>query len=260
MTNFETISLDIDTRGIAELKLNRENKHNAMNALMLKEITDAATICEKNDNIRAVILSAVGKTFCAGGDLTWMREQVDKDRAGKMKDARVLANMLTTLNNLPKPLIGRVQGNAYGGGLGLMAVCDLVIAKPEVRFGLTETKLGLIPATIGPFVLRRMGDGFARQVFFTANSFGVELAFRSGLVSSVSDDLDLAIEKEIKAILMTAPGAVARAKKLCQKLGGDISQQTIDETIVALADCWESNETKTGIAAFFSKKPPPWIK
>lgn len=258
MSNFETISVNIDTRGIAVLMLDRSDKHNAMNALMLKELTEAATILGEDDNVRAVILSAAGKTFCAGGDLTWMREQIDKDRAGKMRDARILANMLSVLNNLPKPLIGRVQGNAYGGGVGLMAVCDIVIAKPDVKFGLTETKLGLIPATIGPFVVRRMGEGFARQIFFTSKNFGTDLALRSGLVSSVSDDLDLAIEAEVKAILRTAPGALARAKKLCQNLGGGVSQNTIDETIEALADCWESDETKVGIAAFFSKETPPW--
>lgn len=258
MANFKTISVDIDTRGIAVLKLDREDKHNAMNALMLKEITEAAAILGDDDNVRAVILSAAGKTFCAGGDLAWMRKQIDKDRAGKMRDARILADMLTMLNNLPKPLIGRVQGNAYGGGIGLMAVCDLVIAKPEAKFGLTETKLGLIPATIGPFVVRRMGEGFARQVFFTSKSFGTDLGLRSGLVSSVSDDLDMAIEAEITAILKTAPGAVARAKKLCQNLGGGVSQNTIDESIEALADCWESDETKIGIAAFFSKETPQW--
>lgn len=258
MSNYKTISVSIDTRGIAVLMLDRQDKHNAMNALMLKELTEATVTLADDDKVRAVILSAAGETFCAGGDLSWMREQIDKDRGEKMKDARILANMLLVLNNLPKPLIGRVQGNAYGGGVGLMAVCDLVIAKPDVRFGLTETKLGLIPATIGPFIVRRMGEGFARQIFFTSKSFGTDLALRSGLVSSVTDDLDLAIEAEVKTILKAAPSALARAKKLCLKLGGGVSQTNIDETIEALADCWESDETKIGISAFFSKETPPW--
>lgn len=258
MFNFESVELVIDDRGIAFVNLMRPEKHNAMNGVMIDELTKAAEICASNDQIRAVVLGAKGKSFCAGGDLNWMREQTAKDRAGKKADARKLAHMLFALNNLPKPLIGRVQGNVYGGGVGMMSVCDIVIAHKDAMFGLTETKLGLVPATIGPFVVRRLGEGFARQVFFTAKTFDATLALRFGLISRIEDDLDAAIEQEISAILKTAPGAVADAKKLCQNLAGNITIDQIEMTIDALADRWESHEAQTGIDAFFNKTVPPW--
>ncbi len=250
---YNTIELVIDTRGIATLTLARPEKHNAMNSEMMLEITETAKALGADANVRAVVLAAQGKSFCAGGDLNWMRAQAGQDRAGKIAEARVLANMLATLNTLPKPLIGRVEGHAYGGGIGMMAVCDIVIATEGLRFALTETKLGLIPATIGPFVLRRMSETYARQVFFTAKPFGTELALRSGLVSAVctADAMDAAIEAEIKPILQTAPGAVAEAKLLLQKMQGQDVQKVIDLTVNALADRWETDEAQQRIAAFF---------
>ncbi len=248
-----TIEVTTDARGIARLTLARPEKHNAMNREMMVEITDAANALGADNTVRAVILAAKGKSFCAGGDLNWMRAQADQDRAGKIAEARVLANMLATLNALPKPLIGRVEGNAYGGGIGMMAVCDIVVATAGLRFALTETKLGLIPATIGPFVLRRMTETYARQVFFTAKSFDTELALRAGLVSSICDvnAMDAAIEAEVKPILKTAPGAVAEAKKLLQEMQGRDVQKDIDQTVNALADRWETDEAQQRIAAFF---------
>ena len=253
---YNTIKLATDTRGIATLTLARPEKHNAMSSEMMAEITDAANALAADNSVRAVVLTALGKSFCAGADLNWMRAQVSQDRAGKIAEARVLANMLATLNTLPKPLIGRVEGNAYGGGIGMMAVCDIVIAIEGLRFALTETKLGLIPATIGPFVLRRIGETYARQVFFTAKSFGTELAMRAGLVSSVCavGAMDAAIEAEIKPILQTAPGAVAEAKKLLQQMQGRDVQMDVDITVNALADRWETDEAQQRIAAFLKDK------
>jgi methylglutaconyl-CoA hydratase len=189
-----------------------------------------------------------------------MRDQADKDRTGKMAEARTLATMLGLWNALPKPLIGRVHGAAYGGGIGLVAVCDIVIADAETRFALTETRLGLIPATIGPFVIRRMGEAFARQVFFNAKPFDAEFLVRAGLVARAcpASELDSAVEAEVAAILDCAPGAVARAKALCRALAGPDPVESADLTANALADCWETHETREGIAAFFAKQTPPW--
>jgi len=250
---YSTIKVAIDARGIATLTLARPEKHNAMNGEMMTEITHAAKSLGTDETVRAVVLAALGKSFCAGADLNWMRAQAKQDRAGKIAEARVLADMLATLNTLPKPLIGRIEGNAYGGGIGMMAICDIVIATEGLRFALTETKLGLIPATIGPFVLRRMSETYARQVFFTAKPFGTELALRAGLVSSVCavDEMDAAIEAEIKPILQTAPGAVAEAKALLQKMQGRDVDSEIELTVNALADRWETNEAQLRIAAFF---------
>lgn len=250
---YNTIQLTIDARGIATLTLARPEKHNAMNSQMMAEITAATQALAADDKVRAVILAAQGKSFCAGADLNWMRAQAAQDRAGKITEARLLANMLVGLNALPKPLIGRVEGNAYGGGIGMMAVCDIVVAVKATRFALTETKLGLIPATIGPFVLRRLSETYARQVFFTAKSFDTDLALRAGLVSSVcaADEIDAAIEAEIKPILQTAPGAVAQAKQLLQQMQGRDVENDINLTINALADRWETTEAQQRIAAFF---------
>ena len=258
--NFETIRVTVDARGIAEVTLNRPDKHNAMNAHMIAELSDAARSLAADNAVRAVVLRANGPTFCAGGDLGWMRAQAEKDRAGKMKEAGALATMLGLWNVLPKPLIGRVHGAAYGGGLGLIAVCDVVVAEDKTRFALTETRLGLIPATIGPFVVGRMGEAFARQVFFTGKPFDTAFLMRAGLVSRScsAGDIDAAVEDEILAILNCAPGAVARAKALCCTLAGAETVNAAEYTANALADCWETDETQEGIAAFFAKNTPEW--
>jgi methylglutaconyl-CoA hydratase len=250
---YKTIDITHDARGVATLTLDRPEKHNAINAEMMAEITDAIKSLAEDEIVRVVVLAAKGKSFCAGADLNWMRAQADQDRAGKIAEAKILAKMLASLNALPKPLIGRIEGNAYGGGIGMMAVCDVVIAVAGLRFALTETKLGLIPATIGPFVLRRMSETYARQVFFTAKPFSTDLALRSGLVSSVCsvDDMNAAIEAEIAPILDTAAGAVAAAKHLLRKMQGDKVEDDIELTVNALADRWETDEAKQRIAAFF---------
>ncbi|QKV17012.1 crotonase/enoyl-CoA hydratase family protein [Oricola thermophila] len=258
--NFETIRLERDARGIATVTLARPDKHNAMNARMIAELDEAARDLGEDADVRAVVLAAEGRSFCAGGDLGWMREQAEKDRAGKMAEARALAAMLGAWNALPKPVIARVQGAAYGGGVGMIAVCDIAVAAGHARFGLTETRLGLIPATIGPFVVRKMGEAFARQVFFNARPFGTEFALRAGLIArAVADDgLDAAIEEEASAFLECAPGAVADAKALARRLGGQDPQELAEMTANALADRWETDEAQAGIAAFFSRQTPPW--
>ncbi|WP_370322429.1 crotonase/enoyl-CoA hydratase family protein [Oricola sp.] len=259
---FQTIRLETDPHGIATVTLARADKHNAMNALMIRELRDAVERLGNDTHVRAVILAAEGKTFCAGGDLGWMREQADKDRAGKMEEAGALAGMLGAWNALPKPVIARVQGAAYGGGLGLMAVADIVIAADTAKFALTETRLGLIPATIGPFVVAKLGPAFARQVFFNAKPFGAEFALRSGLVARIedSDGLTAAVEEEAAAFLDCAPGAVAAAKALARKLAGSDPADLATMTANALADRWETTEAQAGIAAFFAKESPPWRK
>lgn len=253
--SYETIKYSTDERGVATLTLARPEKHNALNENMMLEITSVCSKINKDDKVRVVVLSAEGKTFCAGGDLNWMKDQMKADRAGKIEQAKVLANMLLCLDTLHKPLIGRVEGNSFGGGIGMMAVCDVVIATNNLKFALTETKLGLIPATIGPFVLRRMSETFARQVFFTAKTFTTEFAFRAGLVSTIcnDDEMDEAVEYEVFAILKTQPKAVTSAKKLLQELRPSIAQEEIDLSINALADCWETDEAKVQIVKFLDK-------
>ena len=262
MSNFETLTLVTDPQGICTLTLNRPDKHNALNAQMIRELRDAAELSDKDNGIRVVVLAATGKSFCAGGDLGWMQEQAGKDRAGKIRESSQLAMMLQELDGLSKPLIGRVQGPAYGGGVGMMSVCDIVVASRSARFALTETRLGLIPATIGPYVVRRLGEGAARQVFMNAAMFDAERAQRLGLVSIVAgdDDLDSLVEEQARAFLDCAPGAVADAKALCQYLARNPQTDQLDFTANKLADRWESEEAQEGIRCFFAKEKPSWAK
>lgn len=258
---YETISITQDGRGVATLMLNRPDKHNSMSAKMIAELTEAAHRLAAADDIRAVILTGAGDSFCAGGDLAWMREQFEADRPTRMAEARKLAMMLKALNELPKPLIGRVQGQAFGGGVGLMSVCDTVVAVDSARFGLTEVRLGLIPATISPYVLARMGEGKARRVFMSARVFSAEEAKDLDLVAGVTGEsgLEAAIEREIKPYLAAAPAAVAASKALARSLGPAITGEVIDDTIRRLADTWETPAAREGISAFFEKRKPDWV-
>lgn len=258
---FETITVETDTRGVATLTLNRVEKHNAMSAQMLAELTQAAAALGADETVRVVVLTGAGKSFCAGGDLEWMRAQRDMDAATRSVEAGKLATMLGALNTLPKPLIGRVQGNAFGGGVGMASVCDVAIGVDHLKMGFTETRLGIIPATIGPYVLARMGEGRARRVFMSARLFGAAEALDLGLLARAvpADDLDAAIEAEIIPYLSCAPGAVAAAKKLARDLGPRIDDEVVAHTIAALAARWETEEAAEGIGAFFDKRKAAWV-
>lgn len=257
---FETIRTSVDQRGIATVTLARADKHNALNEQMIVELHEAAVTLGQDRSVRAVVMAAEGKSFCAGADLLWMREQAGKDRAGKISEALALANMLGAWNTIPKLLIARVQGAAYGGGVGLISVADIAIASEAAKFALTETRLGLIPATIAPFVVRRLGEGFARQVFFNSKPFGTDFALRAGLVGKIvpTDELDAAVEEDVAALLQCAPGAVAEAKTLCLKLGGPDPLSMTKMTTNGLADRWETDEARVGIQAFLEKSSPSW--
>ncbi|MBW4707898.1 crotonase/enoyl-CoA hydratase family protein [Roseobacter sp. YSTF-M11] len=257
---FETITLETDARGVATLTLNRPDKHNAMSAQMLADLTDAAAKIAADDAIRVVVLTGAGKSFCAGGDLAWMRDQMSMDAETRSAEARKLATMLGALNTLPKPLIGAVQGNAFGGGIGMACVCDVALGVDTAKLGLTETRLGLIPATIGPYVLARMGEGRARRVFMSARLFDAGEAVDLGILarSVPAEDLAAAIEREVAPYLSCAPGAVAAAKKLARDLGPRIDTEVVDHTIAALASQWESPEATEGIGAFFDKRKASW--
>lgn len=257
---YETIRLSTDKRGVATLTLHRPEKHNSMSARMISELTDAAATIAADRRLRAVVLTGEGESFCAGGDLAWMKEQFRADRATRIAEARHLANMLGALNTLPQPLIGKVNGQAYGGGMGMMSVCDIAIGADHAKFGFTETRLGLIPATISPYVIARMGEAMARRVFMSARLFDAAEAQSLGLLARVvsADDLDAAVEAEIKPYLGAAPGAVARSKRLTRMLGPEITQLKIEATIEALADAWDDAEAHEGVAAFFEKRKPSW--
>lgn len=257
---FETIRIQRDTRGVATLFLARPDKHNALSQQMMEELTRAAAQLGADPAVRVVVLAGEGTSFCAGGDLGWMKAQIAASADQRRAGARVLAGMLSALNLLPKPLIGRVHGNAFGGGIGMMAVCDIAIAADSAKFGLTEVRLGLIPATIGPYVLARMGEDKARRVFFSARLFGAAEAVTLNLAArAVAPDLlDQAIEDEIAPFLQAAPGAIAAAKAQCRALGPRIDEAAIADSIDRLVAVWEGDEAPEGINAFFDKRKPRW--
>ncbi|MGH6853972.1 MAG: enoyl-CoA hydratase-related protein [Aestuariivirga sp.] len=255
---YETIELAIDPRGLARLVLNRPDKHNALNAVMIRELTDAAKRLSGDTRVRAVVLSARGKSFCAGGDLAWMREQFVASRSSRIAEATRLAAMLQRLDELPKLVIAIIEGAAFGGGVGLVSVCDIVLASPTSKFALTETRLGLIPAIIAPFLIRRVGPGNARRLALNANPFGAGEARAIGLVSEIheSDKLNEAVERQIELALACAPGAIAETKQLLRGVAtGSVSQPATAE---ALALRWESEEARRGIESFLNRTRPPW--
>lgn len=257
----EAVEIKIDVRGVARVTLNRPDKHNALTPDIIAGLTQAAATLGDDPAVRVVVLTGAGKSFCAGGDLTWMQKAMAADHATRLVEARKLATMLQALNTLPKPLIGRIQGQAFGGGLGMASVCDVAIGVTGARFGLTETKLGVIPATIAPYIIARMGEAKARRVFMSSRLFDAGEAMELNLLARVvaPDDLNAAIEAEVAPYLKCAPGAVADAKALARALGPMIDDAVIDMTVKALVDRWEGEEIREGISAFFEKRPANWV-
>ena len=255
-----TLDVKTDARGVTYVALNRPEKRNALSAAMIQDLTDMARSLGADPKTRAIVLKGTGKTFCAGGDLDWMKAQIESDRPTRMREARKLAEMLRALNEMPTPLIGQIHGAAMGGGVGMACVCDVAIAEQRTKFGLTETRLGLIPATIGPYVIARLGEGTARRVFMSSRIFAGDEAQRLGIVAkSVSEGaLESAVEAEVEPYLSVAPEAVGAAKAFARYLGPTIDDVTIDESIKRLADTWEGAEAAQGIAAFLSKSKAPW--
>ncbi|MEO1705858.1 MAG: crotonase/enoyl-CoA hydratase family protein [Pseudomonadota bacterium] len=253
------IETEIDARGVRTLWLSREDVHNAMNAEMMDAITALAADLKPGGETRVLVLAGRGKSFCAGGDLGWMRAQFEADSATRAVEARRLADMLYALHRLDIPVISRVHGNCFGGGVGLTCIADAAVGVRGKLLGLTETRLGIIPATIGPYVHARMGPRL-NEVFMSSRRFEAEEAVRLGILSKAVDeaDLDAAIEAEVTPYLACAPGAVSEAKALARRFGPTIDAALIEATMEALTTRWESQEAADGVSAFFDKRPPPW--
>lgn len=257
---FETVKVETDARGVALVTLDRPEKHNALSGRMIEELTALAAQLGADDAVRVVVVTGAGRSFCAGGDLAWMQDQMAAAPEVRAVEAKKLAVMLGAWNGLLKPVIARVQGQAYGGGVGMICVCDMAICVEGARFGLTETKLGLIPATIGPYVATRLGPQ-TREVFMSSALFGSDTARRIGLVADVvaHEALDTAVEAAVAPYLACAPGAVAEAKAMALALAPQITEAQIDATIAALNARWASEEAREGLAAFFEKRPANWV-
>ena len=258
--SYETITLNTDERGVARLTLNRPDKHNALNGKLIDELTQAAEQLAIDDNVRVVVLSGEGKSFCAGGDFNWFKGNAESDRATRIRESSKLAHMLNALNALPKPLIGRIQGSAYGGGVGMISVCDTAVGIDIARFGLTEVRLGLIPANISPHVVARIGTANSRATMLSGALFSAQKAEKIGLLNETvtADDLDARVDEIIAEHLEAALGAVGETKRLIDYVANHNMADNMIYTADRLADAWETDEGTTGINSFLNKKLPPW--
>jgi methylglutaconyl-CoA hydratase len=261
VSKFEMINVSVDARGVGRLTLDRPDAKNAMSQPLMRELAAAAKQLAEDESVRVIILTGAGEVFSAGGDLKGMTQQVGNTREGRIADATEFATILMELDRLPKPLIGRINGSAFGGGLGLISVCDIAIGLADATFRLSEVTLGLIPATISPYVVAKIGVPNARRIMLNAYKLDGTAAGRLGLLDVVVrtyEELDEAVEREVAAALLCAPGAVANAKKLIRFVSTHGAQENLDYTAIALADAWETAEIREGIDAFFNKRKPNW--
>ncbi len=264
---YQHITVERQQPMVARVWLNRPEVRNAFNEEVIAELTRAFTELGQDGGLRAVVLGGRGKAFCAGADLSWMRAMAGYDWEQNRTDAQALSDMLWTLYRCPVPLIGRVHGDCYAGGVGLAAVCDVVVASGAATFCLSEAKLGLMPATIGPYVLRALGEQAARRYMVTAERFSAERAHALGFVHELVDagggdaPLDARVDEVLAAILANGPMASRACKRLVQDLAGQpITDALREETAERIADIRGSAEGREGVQAFLDKSPPAWLR
>ena len=258
---FATLEVAI-RNGIGILALNRPEVHNAFNETMIAELIEALLQLGADEGVRAIVLTGNGASFCAGADLNWMKKMAAYSRAENLADARALARMLQTLNDVPKPTVARIHGAAYGGGVGLAACCDIAIAAAEATFALSEAKLGLIPATISPYVIEAIGARQARRYFLTAERFEAAEAYRLGLLHDIVPimQLDDRINEVLGTLLLVGPNAQRECKTLIRAVAHrPIDARVVAETVRHIAAVRSSPEGKEGVAAFLAKRSPAWV-
>ena len=248
--------------GVVTVVLSRPDVRNAFNDEVIAELSQAFIQLGDDPQVRAIVLMAEGPAFCAGADLNWMRRMADYSREENEQDAEKLAFMLRTIYECPKPTIARVQGDVYAGGMGLVACCDMAVSVDTANYCLSEVKLGLIPATIGPYVIRAMGPRASHRYFLTAERFSAAEARRIGFVHEVvpADQLDATVSTWVQALLAASPNAIKECKKLVQYVADrDITRLLIDHTVKAIADIRASDEGKEGVQSFLNKRKPAWM-
>ena len=258
-----TTTLDVQRSGpVARVFLNRPEVRNAFNDGVITELTQTFTALAADSTLRCIVLGGHGKAFCAGADLNWMRAMAGYSWEQNRADAQALAEMLWTLYSCPLPIVGRVHGDCYAGGLGLAAVCDVLVAAEGVNFCLSEAKLGLLPATIGPYVVKAMGEQAARRWFVTAERFSAAQAHAMGFVHEcvAPDALDAKVDEIVAALVANGPMAVRACKKLVQDVAGRaIDADLRADTARRIADIRASDEGREGIASFLGKRAPNWL-
>jgi methylglutaconyl-CoA hydratase len=250
-----------EASGILTVTLNRPDVHNAFNDELIAEANELFANIAEWKSARVVVLRGTGTNFCAGADLNWMSRMVSYSREENIRDSSLLARMYALIDECPLPVIGRIQGAAIGGGAGLVAVCDIAIAETGAKFGLSEVKLGILPAVISPYVIGKIGPSHARALFLTGERFDAERALRISLVHRIvegSDALDTAVSDTIRQLMTSGPEAVRECKKLIAHVASHELADAIPYTIEAIATRRVSEEGQRGMAAFLAKEKAPW--
>lgn len=260
--DYETLEIRQE-QAVATVWLNRPDVRNAFNETSIAELTQAFKALDADASVRAVVLAARGVAFCAGADLNWMKKMAGYSREENLADAAGLAAMLRAIHDCSKPVVARVQGDCYAGGMGLATACDIVVAADAAHFCLSEVKLGLIPATISPYVIRAMGAQAARRYFITAERFSAAAAQRMGLVHECvpADALDDTVASLLKSLLAASPDAVAAAKRLVNDVAGrPLTDALVQDTVVRIADIRASEQGREGVRSFLEKRKPSWLE
>jgi methylglutaconyl-CoA hydratase len=261
----KNVLLEVDRRGVATLTLNRPEVHNAFDAALVLRLTELLIELKSRPGVRAVVLTGAGRAFSAGADVNWMRSMAACSEDENVEDALHLADLMSLLNSLPLPTIARVNGHAYGGGVGLVACCDIALASSEARFALSEVRLGLVPAVISPYVIAAVGERNARRLFLSGEAMNAKLARRVGLVHEIAkpNKLDDALEDQLGMLLKGGPNALRESKELIFTVeGGGISADVAlkHRTAQIIAQLRVSDEGQEGLAAFLEKRPPEWLR
>ena len=254
----KTLLVD-DADGVVRITLNRPDVHNAFNDELITEAIELFSTLSKRTDVRAIVLAGTGSNFCAGADLNWMSRMVSYTRDENIRDSSKLAKMYATINECPFPIVGRIQGAAIGGGVGLVAVCDIAITTRDSKFGLSEVKLGILPAVISPYVISKIGASHARALFLTGERFDAERALRIGLVHRIAEDLDAAVAETIAQLKSSGPEATRECKKLIAHVASHDLVDSVPYTIEAIATRRVSEEGQQGMKAFLDKKKAPWV-
>ena len=258
---YETIQLSV-SYGAATVTLNRPDVRNAFNETVIGELSNVFQELAQMEDVRAIVLAANGPAFCAGGDLNWMKKVAAYTPEQNLNDAQQMADMLYQIYSCPKPVIARIHGDCYAGGMGLAAACDIAVAADTANFCLSEVKLGLVPATISPYVIKAMGPNAARRYFITAERFSAKEAHRIGFVHEAvpADQLDATLDQIVKSILGNGPNAVLAAKWLVEDVtGAEIEDELLAYTAECIAEIRSTDEAREGVSAFLEKRKPGWL-
>jgi len=257
--NYDTIEIQREN-DIVTIYLNRPEVHNAMSEQLMKELSTCFNDLSNDDKTRIVILTGKGKSFCAGADLNWMKSMVNYSKEENIRDSRLLVSLYDSIYNCPKPVIGRVNGHAFGGGLGLFAVCDIAIAVPDCKFAFSEVKLGIIPAVISTYIARRVNLSNMRRLFISGERFDAEYAKNIGLIDFIvsEEELDKKIEFYIKLLHSSGPIAIREVKKLIDSFEITDIENYKDHTVEKISELRISEEGQEGINAFLEKRKSKW--